>query len=226
MKLCSPVSPVLTVAWEQWQRTLCWEEEPVLTLSLQWAKLPEDSPGLRRMGRYYEKTVQQWRRRWEGPLYEQAKASVQALRSASRPFRPWQASAAYTLACQTPEVLSLYADTYEYTGGAHGLTLRRGDVWSLPCGLPRPLSSFFPPRCHWRRLVLEQVAQTIRRRIDSGESWFDPDWPQLIVKQFDPERFYCTPEGPVVFYPLYAIAPYAEGIPAFPITPPQAQEKP
>ena len=41
------------------------------------------------------------------------------------------------------------------------------------------------------------------------------------MREFDPERFYCTPEGPVVFYPLYSVAPYAEGIPVFPITPPE-----
>jgi hypothetical protein len=143
------------------------------------------------------------------------------MRERSRPFQPWEARLTYQVTCQTEDLLSLSVDAYEYAGGAHGLTTRRGDTWDLPAGLPRTLASFFPPRHPWRRLVLEQVERDIRRRLSSGESWFEPDWQRLIVREFDPERFYCTPEGPVVFYPLYSVAPYAEGIPVFPITPPE-----
>lgn len=204
----------------EWKRVLEWEGEPVLSLCLQYPGVPGDAPGLRRVDRYYQRLAQHWRARWEGPLYLQARACAQALRERSRPFQPWEARLTYHITCQTETMLSLYTDAYEYAGGAHGLTTRRGDAWDLPAGLPRTLASFFPPRCPWRRLVLEQVERDIRRRLDTGESWFEPDWQRLAVREFDPERFYCTPEGPQVFYPLYSIAPYAEGIPVFPIAPP------
>ncbi len=205
----------------EWRQVLEWEGEPVLSLWLQYPKLPEDTPGLRRVNRYYQRLARQWRTRWEGPLCLQARACAQAMRERSRPFQPWEARLTYQITCQTEDLLSLSVDAYEYAGGAHGLTTRRGDTWDLPAGLPRTLASFFPPRRPWRRLVLEQVERDIRRRLSSGESWFEPDWQRLIVREFDPERFYCTPEGPVVFYPLYSVAPYAEGIPVFPITPPE-----
>lgn len=209
------------VGTAQWERTLNWEGEPVLSLSLQTPKLPEDAPGLRRIGRYYQRFAQQWRARWEGPLYVQACACAKAMRARSYPFRPWEARLTFQVTHQTGALLSVCLDAYEYAGGAHGLTVRHGDTWELPGGTPRTLASFFPPRCPWRRLALEQVQADIRRRLGTGEAWFDPDWQRLTVREFDPEHFYCTPEGPAVFYPLYSIAPYAEGIPVFPITPPE-----
>lgn len=210
----------LAVETEEWKRALEWEGETVLSISLQYPKLPEESPGLRRVGRYYRRLAQQWQSRWEGPLYLQAQAWAQAMRERSRPFQPWEARLTYHIACQTETLLSLWVDAYEYAGGAHGVTTRQGDTWELPAGLPRSLASFFPPRCPWRKRVLEQVEREIRRRLDAGEAWFEPDWQRLIVREFRPEHFYCTPEGPQVFYPLYSIAPYAEGIPVFPIVPP------
>ena len=49
----------------------------------------------------------------------------------------------------------------------------------------------------------------------------------IIIKElydFDPERFYLTEAGPVIYFPLYSIAPYAEGIPAFSLAIPGQKE--
>ena len=88
-------------------------------------------------------------------------------------------------------------------------------------GLPRSLASFFPPRFRWRRAVLEQVRAQIEARLANGEAWFFEDWRQRLPAAFDPEHFYCTQAGPAVFFPLYRIAPYAEGIPVFPLSLPE-----
>ncbi|UQT50810.1 RsiV family protein [Flavonifractor plautii] len=48
-----------------------------------------------------------------------------------------------------------------------------------------------------------------------GESWFAPDWEARLPRSFDPERFYLTEAGPVIYFPLYSIAPYAEGFRPF-----------
>lgn len=57
-----------------------------------------------------------------------------------------------------------------------------------------------------------------------GESWFAPDWEARLPRSFDPERFYLTEAGPVIYFPLYSIAPYAEGIPAFSLAIPGQKE--
>ena len=209
---------------EVWERTLFWEEEPVLTLSLRRPKLPEDTPGLRRMERYYRQVAEQWKARWEGPLYAQAQAAAGQARQSSRPFRPWEATLTFTVTYRQEGLLSLYTDTFEYTGGVHGLTVRRGDTWQVPSGIPRTLQSFFPPRARWRSQIYGEIRRQIQARIHSGESLFADDWEQRLVPEFDPERFYLTPNGIAVFYPLYAIAPYAEGIPVFLLPFPSTEE--
>ena len=200
-----------------WRRVLKWEEEPVLTLSLRWPKLSEDLPGTRRVGRYYRQVSEQWKARWETELYQRACEGAAAARAASRPFQPWTASLDFALTHREGGLLSLYQDAAEYAGGAHPITVRRGDTWSLPSGTPRSLSSFFPPRSRWRRRVLEEAAAQVQARISAGEALFYEDWPRRLEAEFNPERFYLTGEGPVLFYPLYAVAPYAEGIPTFQI---------
>lgn len=214
------------VEMEQWKRVLKWEEEPVLTISLQYPKLPEDNPGTRRVSKYYHHVAEQWKERWKSELFAQAQEVAQAARAASRPFHPWEAALTYQITYLTGEMFSLYMDAYEYAGGAHGITVRSGDTWEMPSGTPRTLPSFFPPHSHWKQTVLDQAAQTIQARLDTGESWFDQDWREKLVQEFDPNRFYHTEDGLAIFYPLYSIAPYAEGIPVFPIAlPDQPEEK-
>ncbi|MEA4987263.1 MAG: RsiV family protein, partial [Anaerovorax sp.] len=46
------------------------------------------------------------------------------------------------------------------------------------------------------------------------EIYFD-DYETLVVETFNPKNFYCTPEGVVVYYLQYDIAPYSSGIREF-----------
>ncbi len=204
-----------------WRRVMSWEEEPVLTLSLRWPKLPEEPPGLRRVGRYYRRLSEQWKSRWEGELYRRACSGAAAAREASRPFRPWTAALDFRITCQEPGLLSLCLDAVEDPGAARPVTLRQGDVWALPSGTIRTPESFFPPRRRWRRQVLEAAAAQIRARTASGEALFCADWPHRLEREFSPNRFYVEDGSLVFFYPLCTIAPYFEGIPTFCIPKPE-----
>ncbi len=46
----------------------------------------------------------------------------------SYPFRQFETVMKYTVTCNEDDILSLYYDVYEYTGGAHGMTKRFGDT--------------------------------------------------------------------------------------------------
>ena len=212
-------SPVqVSVEAETWTQVLKYEEEPVLTLSLRWPTLPDERASFRRIGRYYAQVSQLWKKRWSQVLYCSACQAAAAAREQSRPFRPWEASLDYVLTYCQNGLLSLYLVLYENTGGAHGITTRCGDTWELCSGTPRSLRSFFPSGSHPRRMLLGEAGAQIERRIASGESLYYSDWAQRLVSDFSPERFYLTPEGQIAFfYPLYTLAPYAEGIPVFTI---------
>lgn len=208
----------------RWKQILKCGEEPVLTLTLRWPRLPEDRAAVRRVGRYYHQLTQHWRARWEVVLYRRACGTLAAAREHSLPFHPWEAALDYTVTHNEAGLLSLYLDAYEYTGGAHGMTVRCAGTWDLSNGCPRSLGSFFPPRCRWRQTVVNTVREQWAARLAQGETMYLDGWEQAVDSAFDPERFYLAPEGLTVFYPLYTLAPYAEGLPAFVILPVQEAE--
>lgn len=198
-----------------WSQVLTWEGEPVLSLSLCWPALPGDGPDRRRINRYYQRISDRWKSRWLGTLYPRAQEAARLARAASRPFRPWSCALTCTLTRQTEDLLSLRLDICERTDGTRTAAIRLGDTWSLPEGTPRALASFFPPHSRWRARILAELRRQIRARVQSGEALFADDWETLLPRRFDPERFCLTDEGLCVFFPLYAIAPYTEGIPTF-----------
>lgn len=198
-----------------WIQQLKQEGRLVLKLSITLPRLIGESPGVRRVNRYYQRLGDQWRERWTGPLYARACAAQSAAIAASLSFRPWEVQVDYTITSQTPTLLSLYWDAYENIGGAHGLTVRHGDTWQLPSGTPISLRDQLPGPRNWRSWILQEISRQVTARVASGEGLYFEAWPALIRTYFSPERFYLTPDGPVVFYPLYSIAPYAEGIPTF-----------
>ena len=183
-------------------------EAVLLTASARWPQLEETSPGARRVNRYYNALFDRWRRRWEGPLLEQAKAA------AGPEMPPWSASLDFTVTFFSPEVFSLYIDITEDTG-KRPRKLRLGDIWALPAGVPLGLRELLPRRRWWRGPMMETIRAQVGERLRTGESIYYEDWPKLVSTHFSPQRAYLTEEGPAVFYPPETIAPSIEGFPTF-----------
>lgn len=180
----------------------------VLTVTARWPQLEETSPGARRVNRYYNALFRHWRRRWEGPLLERAKAA------AGPESPPWSAELDFFVTRLDQNILSLYLDAVETTLG-RPRRVRQGDIWRLPSGAPLSLWELLSPG-RWRRgTVLEQIRAQVGPRLQTGESIYYEAWPRLISRHFSPDRVYLTEEGPVIFYPPETIAPALEGFPTF-----------
>lgn len=199
-----PVTPKL------WERTLKLGEEPMLTLSARRPTFPEKG-ALRRVERYFSRCALLLREQWEVTLYAKA---CQA-RQADELFLPWQAALDYTVTYWEAPLLSLRLEI------THSDQLHRpqhwyvGETWDCAQGRPRSLRSFLPKGRRWRQQLLEQLTTQAESRIASGESLLNPDCPAVMKRAFDPDRFYLTEEGVALFYPMYLLGPYAEGIPVF-----------
>lgn len=63
--------------------------------------------------------------------------------------------------------------------------------------------------------ITGEVIRQIRTQMQNGEGDYFEDYEKNAVEEFDPGQFYLTPEGVVVYYQQYAIAPYSSGIPVF-----------
>lgn len=197
---------------EVWEQIFREEGREILTAKAHWPRLCEDSPGLRRVNRYYDHLARQWQKRWEGPLLTQAKATV------PEGGNPWAVSLQYEITLFTPQVLSLWWEVGENTGERRPKRVRQGDIWALPQGVPvLPGELFAPLGKNWRKTVLAEVEKQITNRLQIGESLFKEDWPQRIGPALSSEGFYLTAEGPWLFYPVESIAPALEDFPTFPL---------
>ena len=110
---------------------------------------------------------------------------------------------------------SLYTQSRETPVSGPSLLTRRGDTWDLNGGYPVELSAFFPPRSSWKKLLLTLAAEDILRQERAGVSQYREDWRRTLRRQFNAQNYYLTAEGLAFFFPMYAIAPAAEGIPTF-----------
>lgn len=186
-------------------------ERVLLTIQMNWPRLEETSPGLRRINRYYERLAQKLRERWEGDLLARAKAE------ATSDTSPWAVTLIFTISLLTPEFLSLTWTALEDLGGERPAQMMEGDTWSLPDGLPLPLSRFLPPHYH-KKDLLNELSSQIQARLATGENLFYEDWPIRVNTYFSPRRFFLSPKGPVLFFPVKTISPALEGFPSFSIS--------
>ena len=172
----------------------------------------------RRIRRYYQAQLRAFLRYCEKWLLPQAAAEYRAALESSAPLPNFRAELRYEVTYQDQRFLSLYTQSREETGQTQ-LT-RRGDTWDLAEGYPARLSAFFRSP----RRLLGPISEEIRRQERAGAARYRENWPRAVRYHFNPQNYYLTPEGIAVFFPMYAIAPGAEGIPTFLI--PYGQEGP
>lgn len=191
---------------------------PVLTAAV---SVPEPVPALdnisRRIRRFYQLQCRSYLRYCEKWLFPQAETEYRAALAVSAPLPCFRATLEYHVTWQEAGLLSLYTQSREATLPGRTLLTRRGDTWDLAAGYPVPLSDFFPARSPWKRQLADWVAEDIRRQEAAGISQYQEHRPQVLRRRFNPQNYYLTGDGLTVFFPMYAIAPSTEGIPAFTI---------
>ncbi|MFA5450192.1 MAG: DUF3298 and DUF4163 domain-containing protein, partial [Clostridia bacterium] len=159
--------------------------------------------------------VMEFMRRAERELFPLAIESYKEAVAGGYPVRPFEAMLIYQVTYNENGTLSMYRDRYEYTGGAHGNTVRRSDTFSLESGRQLPLGSFFPRGVDYLKLIVENVLLQAENNMSETPGIYFDDYPELIIKYFNPSSFYLTPDGIAIYYQQYEIAPYASGIPVF-----------
>lgn len=131
------------------------------------------------------------------------------------PFNPFGAFLNYTVTYNENCVLSFFYDTYTYTGGAHGSTIRKSNTFNLKTGKEIPLSAFFNSQTNYRAKVLQNIIILAEQNEVANPGIYFDDYKSLIKKYFNENSFYLTPNGIVVYYGQYEIAPYSTGIVEF-----------
>ena len=171
--------------------------------------------GLERINAYHRLEAMRLQLYARKNLYHDAvRAYLQAVEN-GYPVMVYEVIAEFTVTYNQNCALSLYTDQYIFTGGAHGSTTRYANTWDLKTGTPIPLGRLVPGFMDGKAYITGEVIRQIRTQMQNGEGDYFEDYEKNAVEEFDPGQFYLTPEGVVVYYQQYAIAPYSSGIPVF-----------
>ncbi len=117
----------------------------------------------------------------------------------------------YTITYNKVCIISLYFDSYTYAGGAHGNTIRTSQTWDVQLGEQIQLEELFKRHINYKNYILKHIINEINQNPDNYYS----DAEEEVIKKFNPKNYYCTPQGIIIYYQQYDIAPYCSGIQEF-----------
>jgi hypothetical protein len=190
---------------------------PVLHYRIEYPQFddPHHRQELESINRYYRNQAMGLQEKYETVNYEDAVESFQYSEENQFPFHMFEAVSAFTVPYRQNDLLSLFYDHYTYSGGAHGNTVRVSDTWNLKEGCRKSLYQLSGDPEGTRKIILDRINEQIALQIKAGEGMYFDDYIKLTDENFHPENYYLTPEGLVIYYQQYDIAPYASGIPEF-----------
>ena len=199
------------------RRELTYCNTPILKYTCTYPVFSSRNPRVRvdKLNRYYENAAAAFVRYVRQTLWPAAIADYRNSVANGYPIHEYEAVRDYALTENEDCLVSLYTDQYEYTGGAHGSTIRTAQTWLLPQAEKLNLCNLFPFDSTYLARVKLAVIDQIEAQIASGnDSYFD-NYRELVLQTFNACQFYLTPEGLIIYFQQYDIAPYSSGIPTF-----------
>lgn len=180
---------------------------------LSWDLVTPQVSGLesRRAERIINKELTQTVSGFRKNLLDEAKKAYRESMKPEYPFRPFQAQTVYQVHTLNPDLLSLTMDMYQYTGGAHGMTVRKSFNYNLKTGKMLGYQDLFKACVNYKEVIVHHV----RDQIIKNPNVYFKEAMETVKGFTDEQPFYITPKGIVVVYGLYEIAPYAAGIQEF-----------
>lgn len=153
--------------------------------------------------------------RYSKHLYNQAIRGYMDSQTNNYPFHEYGAYMEYKITYNENCHFSLYVDKYEFTGGAHGTTVRTSDNWDLCTGMHLSLNNILNPYKNNRQIITDEILRQAEYNYEKNQGIYFEDYQGLIFRNFNENSFYLTQKGITFYYQQYDIAPYATGIVEF-----------
>lgn len=125
----------------------------------------------------------------------------------------YEAYSDYQVTYNKNNVISIPIKTYEFTGGAHGMTYLKSYNYDLLSGKKIKLKDMFKDDVNYKEVVNSFIKEEIEKNKDI---YFNDK--EGFKGIGDNQDFCIENDGIVVYFQLYDIAPYYVGIPKFKIT--------
>ena len=118
------------------QKDMYYKEQIVMSYTIKYPQFLSDKcqKYLKRINLYYKTKAMMYEKFNLMKLYQLAVEEYDYSVANDFPVRKYEAFEDYNVTYNQDCTISLYFDKYEYTGGAHGNTIRSSDTWNLNNG--------------------------------------------------------------------------------------------
>lgn len=148
-------------------------------------------------------------------LYPQAVEAARYIPGNNPPFPYYEFDMGYTITWNSRCNVSLFMEEYTFMGGAHGSTIRTSDTWNFKTGKKMFLKDFYGENSLLRENIIKNIEHQITEKVKTApESFFD-NYAKLLRDKINLNSFYAVPDGIIIYFQQYDIAPYAAGFPEF-----------
>lgn len=154
-------------------------------------------------------------------LYKNAKEVYEYNIANGYPIMVYEVISEYHISYNEEYIISLYQDEYQFTGGAHGSTIRTSQNWNLKEASTIPLTYFFPNNPYYTIDILKEINSQIKTQIEEGKNQYFENYCELVLETFNLNSYYIMPNQIAIYFQQYDIAPYSSGIPVFLINKPR-----
>ncbi len=128
----------------------------------------------------------------------------------------YEAYSKYDITYNKNNYLSIPLLTYQFTGGAHGMSYLKSFNYDLYNQKELTLKECFKEDVDYKKIVNDFIESEIPK---SPEYYFDGNDGITGFKSIsDNQDFYISEDGIVIYFQLYEISPYYVGIPKFTMT--------
>lgn len=197
------------------QKELKYENVVVLKYHIEYPRITNESNNIPSMkfNIYNEQIAKQIQRKAENELYKEAVELYKYNKKNNYPIMVYEIYRTFEITLNTNNTISLYADEYVFTGGAHGTTTRTSQTWNMVNGRLINLYELYKGNPYFILYILKEISKQINQ---NKEIYFE-DACCMAIDNFNPQNFYLTTNGIVIYYQQYDIAPYSSGIRTFEI---------
>lgn len=214
-----PVTRSAVVTERNLKKAFLYDSNVMLTLDISYPEITLEGNRMaqRRINAYYQDVANQFYHYASDKMLLDAIDNYKMSIINDFPFHAYDAVMKYTVTYNERCHLSTYIDQYQYTGGAHGLTMRTSENWSLQTGRRIRLQDLFGPGEDYTKLIQTQIILQAEKNYQENPGIYFDNYRELIVQYFNPNSFYFTPNGVTFYYQQYEVGPYASGIIEFTI---------
>lgn len=204
----------LSMSGETIETLLYRENKPILELKISYPQImgPLSKRSEYRFNEYYRNKARTLNRQARTEFYHRASEEYRSSREQEFDFTLHSFLRTFATARLDSRYTSLYFDRYNYSGGLHGTTVRRGNTWDFLRGIQIPLSYYFHANSPYKKIILKSIGKQIEQQKETEEIFFFENPLRNAKQRFNEANYYLTHDAIVIYYQLYTLAPYYAGI--------------